>query len=660
MKDKGKNSIGNFRLQIGIILFLSCVIFFYNKILGVVIFVGYSLITILNQRSSKVKKDEWSEIEKFSSKLDIASQNNLVKMPYPLIIASGKGSILWYNQKFHDILKERKILGEDIKNISKEIDILKFLNGTEKITFVPIQEKFYDISANIVAINEESENPDKVVLLYFIDTTEKYELLKDIEENKVSIMLIEVDNLDEVVKTTEEDKRPLLVAEIERSINSYAQNLNAMIEKKSQNKYVLAVEDKYIHMEMDKKFDILDHVRDLDIGNKLSATLSIGVGINGDTPLENHKYAAAAKELALGRGGDQVVVKNRDRLNFYGGKTQEFEKRTKVRARVIAHALVELINESSNIIIMGHVNPDMDVLGAGIGINAACRMLKKKCNIVIDDVNNGIKIIYNRVKELKDYEDTFISSESAKKLIEDNTLLVLVDVHGIDYVQNKDIVNKCKKRVIVDHHRKGPNYIEKTILSYIEVYASSTSELVTEMLQYMVDNPKLKVEEAEALLAGICVDTKNFYFKTGVRTFEAAAFLRRLGADTIDIKKVFSNDLDRYLKRAEIIKSAEVENNVAVATCPKDIKDPIVAAQAADELLNITNIEASFVLIEINNDILISGRSLGDINVQVILEKLGGGGHITMAGARIKDSTIDRVCELLKEEIGEYLKESDK
>ncbi|WP_425185821.1 DHHA1 domain-containing protein [Haloimpatiens lingqiaonensis] len=217
-----------------------------------------------------------------------------------------------------------------------------------------------------------------------------------------------------------------------------------------------------------------------------------------------------------------------------------------------------------------------------------------------------------------------------------------------------------QKRVIVDHHRKGPNYIEKTILSYIEVYASSTSELVTEMLQYMVDNPKLKVEEAEALLAGICVDTKNFYFKTGVRTFEAAAFLRRLGADTIDIKKVFSNDLDRYLKRAEIIKSAEVENNVAVATCPKDIKDPIVAAQAADELLNITNIEASFVLIEINNDILISGRSLGDINVQVILEKLGGGGHITMAGARIKDSTIDRVCELLKEEIGEYLKESDK
>lgn len=660
MKNERKNSIGNFRLQIVIIISLLGIVFFYNKILGIVIFMTCTFIAVYTFRLNKVKKDEWSEIEKFSSKLDIASQNNLVKLPYPLIIVSGKGVILWYNEKFHNILNEQKILGEKIQSIAREVDILKFLNGTEKISLVPIGNRFYDVSANVVSINGESENPDKVVLLYFIDVTEKYKLLKHVQENKVSIMLIEVDNLDEVVKTTEEDKRPLLVAEIERSINGYAQNLNAMIEKKSQNDYILAVEDKYIRMEMDKKFDILDHIRDLDIGNKLSATLSIGVGVNGDSPLENHKYAIAAKELALGRGGDQVVVKNKDKLNFYGGKTKEFEKRTKVRARVIAHALVQLINESTNVIIMGHVNPDVDSLGAAIGINTACRMLKKKCNIVIDEVNNGIKIIYNKVKELKSYESTFINSDGAKKIIEDNTLLILVDVHGIDYVQNKDIVNKCKRRVIIDHHRRGPNYIQKSILSYIEAYASSTSELVTEMLQYMVENPKLKVEEAEALLAGICVDTKNFCFKTGVRTFEAAAFLRKLGADTIDVKKVFSNDLDKYLKRAEIIKSAKVNNNVAVAICPRDIKDPIVAAQAADELLNITDIEASFVLIEIDNDILISGRSLGDMNVQIILENLGGGGHITMAGARIKDSNINGVYELLKKEIDEYLKESDK
>lgn len=660
MKNKSKNSIGNSRLQIAIIISLLGVIFFYNKILGSVIFMFCTFIAIYIFRMNKVKKDEWSEIEKFSSKLDIASQNNLVKLPYPLIIVSGKGIILWYNEKFHNISNEQKILGEKIQSIAKDVDVLKFLNGTEKISLVPIGNKFYDVSANVVTINEESENPDKVILLYFIDVTEKYKLLKYVQENKVSIMLIEVDNLDEVVKTTEEDKKPLLVAEIERSINGYAQNLNAMIEKKSQNNYILAVEDKYIRMEMDKKFDILDHIRDLDMGNKLSATLSIGVGVNGNSPLENHKYAIAAKELALGRGGDQVVVKNKDKLNFYGGKTKEFEKRTKVRARVIAHALVQLINESSNVIIMGHINPDVDSLGAAIGINAACRMLKKKCNIIVDEVNNGIKIIYNKVKELKLYESTFINYDGVKKIIEDNTLLVLVDVHGIDYVQNRDIVDKCNRIVIIDHHRRGPKYIDKSILSYIEAYASSTSELVTEMLQYMVENPKLKVEEAEALLAGICVDTKNFYFKTGVRTFEAAAFLRRLGADTIDIKKVFSNDLDRYLKRAEIIKSANVSNNVAVAICPKDIKDPIVAAQAADELLNITDIEASFVLIEIDNDILISGRSLGDINVQIILEKLGGGGHITMAGARIKDSSINGVFELLKKEIDEYLKESDK
>lgn len=644
-----------------IIILLISLVFFYNKMLGFIMGILYLFLIKHSLKTDKFKKDEWSEIEKYSSKLDIASQNNLVKLPLPLVIISEKGSIFWYNEEFHNIVKDRNLLGEHIKDISKELDVKKILNGEKnKFSLIAINHKFYDVSVNIVNINEESPENEKVILLYFVDVTEKQNILEEVKEVKNSIMLVEVDNLDEVIKTTEEDKKPLFAAEIERTIKNYAQNLEAMIEKLSANKYVLSVKDKYIFAEMDKKFDILDQIRDINIGNKLSATLSVGVGINGNSPLENHQYAVAAKELALGRGGDQVVVKNKDKLAFFGGKTKEIEKRTKVRARVIAHALLQLVEESSNVIIMGHINSDVDCLGSAIGINSVVSMLNIRCNIVLDEVNNGIKLIYNMFKNDKDYENTFINSESAKQIIEDNTILILVDVHGIDYVQNADIVKKCNRIVIIDHHRKGPNYINKNILSYMETYASSTSELVTEILQYMVENPKLKVHEAEALLAGICVDTKNFCFKTGVRTFEAAAFLRKLGADTIDVKKVFSNDLDKYLKRAEIIKSAKITNNIALAICPEDINDTVIVAQAADELLNITNIEASFVLIDISGDIIISGRSLGDINVQLILEKLGGGGHITMAGARVKNSDIDTVYKTLQNEIEEYLKESDK
>ncbi|WP_373897230.1 DHH family phosphoesterase [Haloimpatiens sp. FM7315] len=632
------------------------ILWFYNVRLGFVMTCFYVVVAFSKIKKVKLSGEEWKKLQMLSSKVDIAGQNNLVKLPIPVLIVSEEGNIFWYNEKFHKVIKDEEILGKDIKTVGKELEVRSILEDKiDTFSYVKVNDKFYDVNASVVNISE-SEDKESIIILYFIDVSEKYAFFNEIEESKESIILIEVDNLEEVIKNTEEDKRPFLMAEIEKTINNYGQNLNAMIEKYSSNRYVLSVQNKYISVEMDKKFDILDHIRDLTIGNKLSATLSIGVGTNGGTPQNNHKYAMAAIDLALGRGGDQAVVKNKDRLFFYGGKTKEIEKRTKVRARVIGHALLELIKESDNIIIMGHINPDLDCFGAAIGINSVVKMFNKKCNIVLDKVNSGIKVIYNVFKGLEEYEGTFITSESAKRQITEGTLLILVDVHGIDYVQNKEIAQISDRIVIIDHHRKGANYIRKNILSYIETYASSTSELITEMLQYMVDNPKLKVEEAEALLAGICVDTKNFYFKTGVRTFEAAAFLRRAGADTIEIKKLFSNDLDKYLKRAEIIKSAKVSLNIAIAICPEDINDTIIAAQAADELLNITGIKASFVLVQKNNEVFISGRSLGDINVQVILERLGGGGHITMAGVRLIDTSIQKVYQKLQSEITKYLK----
>ena len=472
-------------------------------------------------------------------------------------------------------------------------------------------------------------------------------------------MLIEVDNLDDVIKTTEEDKKPLIIAEIERNINSYAQSLNAMIRKYESNKYVFCIQNKYIEKEMEKKFEILDTIREISMGNKLAVTLSIGVGRGGDTPLENEKYAVSAKELALGRGGDQAVVKNGDKLLFYGGKTKEIEKRTKVRARVIAHALVDIIKDSRNVFIIGHVKPDIDCLGAAVGIRSVVSLMNKECFIILDDSNESIKIILDKIREEKEYDNVFIHSKNCEDKIDENSLLIIVDVHSEGHVQNMQLVKKFDRIVIIDHHRRTTDLIKRSLLSYIEPYASSTSELVTEMLPYMVEKPNIKPIEAEALLAGICVDTKNFYFKTGVRTFEAASLLRRLGADTIDIKKLFSYDFETYLKRAEIIKSAKIKDGIAIAICPPEMANLLLAAQAADELLNITGIQASFVFVKIKDEVFISARSLGDINVQIILESLGGGGHMTMAGAKLKSVTIDEAMEKLDGAINEYTKESE-
>lgn len=643
-----------------IIAVLILILIAYGHVLiGILTISLYGLLVIYNIKNARVRKDEWKRfIEDFSSKLDNATRNTLVRLPFPLIIIGKEGEMLWYNQKFTPIFQDEDILGKNIKSIVKEFNLRQALEGKENVLrYIKIRDRYYDIYTNVVDTSENTK--DKILLLYFYDVTDMFELVESVDLNKETVMLIEVDNFDDVIKTIEEDTRPLIIAEIERTINIYAQGLNALLRKYDGNKYVLSVQNKYIEKEMEKKFEILDTIREINMGNKLAVTLSIGVGRGGETPMINENYAVSAKELALGRGGDQAIVKNGEKLSFYGGKTKEVEKRTKVRARVIAHALVDLINESSKVFIMGHINPDIDCLGAAVGIYKAVSLLEKECFIILDNENNSIKSILEKIKEEEEYETAFISSKECIEKADNNSILILVDVHNKGYVQNMNVVDFFDKIVIIDHHRKSTDFIEGALLSYIEPYASSTSELVTEMLQYMVEKPKLKPIEAEALLAGICVDTKNFYFKTGVRTFEAASFLRRLGADTLDVKRFFADDLETYLKRAEIIKSVKVFNNIAIAICPKEIEDTVLAAQAADELLNITGIQASFVFVKIKDEIFISGRSLGDINVQLILESLGGGGHMTMAGAKFKSIDINEALEKLKYAIDKYIREGD-
>ncbi len=643
------------------ILVILLVVFFIKDMLIVsnilLLIYAAALLYIIFDNS---KKDNFSnKIENIIHKVDTVKSTAFSKVHFPTMFLLENGEVIWYNESLALRLENNDIVGKNIKEIIKEFNIKLALEGKRsEYKNVVFKDRIYDIYISIIQDYEINED-NNLIVISFDDITDNINLINQINNAKESVMLIEVDNLDEVIKTTEEDLRPQLIADIDRTINNYANSLKALIRKYSSNKYVLTTKDANIETEMNKKFDILDTIREVSSGNKLTVTLSIGVGRGGDNPAQNHEFATIAKDLALGRGGDQCVVKSFEKVSFYGGKTKEVEKRTKVRARVIGHALLELINESSNVIIMGHHNPDMDCLGAAIGMYSTIRSLNKECYIVMDEPHDAVQYMLDRLDDDDNYKDTFININAVKNIKNDKSLLILVDVHNESYVLSMEVVDYFSRIVIIDHHRKTKDFIQGTMLSYVETYASSTSELITELIQYMVEKPKLREVEAVALLAGICLDTKNFCFKTGVRTFEAAAFLRRLGADTVDVKRIFSEALDIYITRADIIKTAKVKSGIAVAKCPPEISNSVLPAQAADELLNITGIQASFVIAKIEEGTYISGRSLGEINVQVILEYLGGGGHLTMAAARIKDSNQDEAEELLNDAIEKYLRKGE-
>lgn len=576
--------------------------------------------------------------------------DNISNMSYPIALIDNEGNILWANKRLKEELNLLDLQEQNILSIGRNLDLHKLLKCDKDLgQRVKIKDTFYSIYANNISGENIKYNEAKY-LVYFNEVSN----LRDLYSTRESIMLIEVDNLSEALERTDEANRPMLAAEVEKAINSYSKKLKAMIIKYEYNKYCLSVQDKYINDEINCKFNILDEISNIDRGNKLEVTLSIGIGRGGDNPQENYNNAMTARELALGRGGDQAVIKNNEKITFFGGNTRELEKRTRVRARVIAQALRELIFESSNIFIMGHKNPDMDSLGASIGLWSSIRQLGKNCNIIIDNDITAIDYYMTKLKKDDKYDNLFISSEEAEKNINDKTLLIIVDVHNKGYVNNLDIVERINRKIIIDHHRRSPDIIEGALLNYIEVYASSTSEMVTELIQYMLQKPRIPKIVAEGLLGGIFMDTKGFQFKSGVRTFDAAAFLRSLGADTIEVKKMFTDSLDDYLFISDTIRNAEVHENLAIAVCPSGVNNTVIVARAADELLGISGIDVCFVLCNINDSIIISGRSTGEVNVQVILEELGGGGHMNMAGAKL-ECTIDEAVNLLKEAINKHL-----
>lgn len=612
-----------------------------------------------------LKKVEWTKyIEGLTKEFDSATKHAILNLPIPLVMVEVDGTITWYNPKFMDMIEEKGILDKKISDIIPNFNVDNIM-GKEKdmVIEAAVRDRQYKVLYNVVRSNKgREEGKNYIIMLYWIDITNFSILKNKYNDEKINIGLIQIDNYDEVRSSTDEVNRPLVFAEIDKRLNTLITRLNGFIRKYENDKYIIIFENKHLENLEAKKFDILDDIREINLGNKIPVTLSIGVGVNGKSPGQLYEFARAGIDIALGRGGDQAVVKKIDKLSFYGGRSKAVEKRTKVKARVIAHALRQLIDQSDRVFIMGHKIGDMDSFGASIGICRAVKNRNKEGYIVLNSLNPSIKNLYEKIKrDNPEYLDVIITGEQARNIATKNSLCVVVDNHRPNYTEAPYLLDDIDKVVLIDHHRRGADFIEDPVLTYLEPYASSTCELVTEILYYMYDKMDIEPFEAEALLAGISVDTKNFTFKTGVRTFEAASFLRRAGADTTAVRQLFQDDLTTFVLKAEVVKNAVIlDDKIAISLLDKETENSIlIAAQSADDLLNISGITASFVLVKTDNKIHISGRSLGDISVQLILEKLGGGGHLTVAGAQIEDTSIEETKELLEKAIREYLEEGE-
>lgn len=657
-----KVKVPNIRMHLWAMTAFACTITYYNIKIGFISILILLYLVYHNWKIEYAREKMWTEyVENLSTEMDNAAKEALINLPIPLTVVEFDGDITWYNSKFTEIVDTQELLQRNIEDVIHGFKISNIINrdsNEEKMIQVTIKDKHYKILYNIVKLNEEEKYS---IIFYWIDMT-NYENLKTIYNNEKSILAyVLVDNYDDIISSVEEERKPMLVAEIDKQIRLWSTRMNASITKYDDDKYKVVFENQHLEKLEAKKFTILDEIREIETNTDFPVTLSIGVGVNGKNPSQLDEYANAALDLALGRGGDQAVIKKINKFEYYGGKSQAVEKRNKGKSRIMAHALKQLIEQSSNVIIMGHENPDMDSFGASLGVYRMAKNQDKEVDIILNNVNDAIYNIYQSIKNTGNY--SFITKEEAMAKTQNDTVVVVLDTHRPSFTQCPKILDIVEKKVVIDHHRRAAEYIDDAVLTYIEPYASSTCELITEIMQYISDKKNIERIEAEALLAGINMDTKSFTFKTGVRTFEAASWLRRVGADTTNVRQLFQDDMDTFIEKAKVIKNAKaIGNNIALSICESQIQSKaIVVAQAADELLNIRGITASFVLGKKGtDDVFISARSLGDINVQVILEKLGGGGHLTIAGAQLKNTTIDEAVELLTNTIDEFFEEGEK
>ena len=601
-------------------------------------------------------------------------QKHLLKeLSIPYVLVDWEGKILWANQEFENLIekdiKSYRTIGHLFPELTKEA----FPKGEDRIHVgVEYKAGHYRVELKEIVVDElvDIEQGDTAVrdnsmtAMYFYDETELVAFKEECNNQKLIAGLIYIDNYEEVLESIEEVRRPLMVALVERKITKYMQSIDAIVKKFEKDKYVVVFQNKYVHNLQENKFSILDEVRSINVGNELSVTLSIGIGLGGSNYMESYENARAAMDLALGRGGDQAVVKNGDQNYYYGGKTQTVEKTTRVKARVKAHALREIIQSKDRVFVMGHKNPDADSLGSAIGIYRLAKTLGKNAHIILNEVTSAIQPVYDALQGQPAVygDDMFIKNDKAIDLKDPNTMLVVVDVNRPGLTECEDLLKYVKTIVVLDHHRQTGDTIKNAVLSYIEPYASSSCEMVTEILQYIVDKPKLRPAEADALYSGMIVDTDNFVSKAGVRTFEAAAYLRRSGADVVRVRKLFREDMDNYKLRAEAVRSAQMYlDEFAMAVCPTTgAGNPtVLGAQVANELLDIQGVRASFVITELPDKIHVSARSLDNLNVQIIMEKIGGGGHINMAATQLYDCSVEEAMDTVKALLKKMKEEGD-
>lgn len=637
-------------------LLMTLFVFIYLVIVSVLYFHNRSLIL--------------ADLIEFSTQYQEIQTVLLQDLAIPYAITSGDGYILWKNKCFQELLDGKDKL---IQKVLPEISpgIFPSENGGRTHLEVQYKERDYQVEIRRISLEEFSEN-EKLLQMpkgeeYFIaismkDVTELNAYIRENEEQKLVAGLIYIDNYDEVMESVEEVRQSLLVALIDRKINKYIGDVDGIVKKLENDKYFIAIKKESCRKFEADKFSLLEEVKQVNIGNVRPATLSIGLGLNTATYTQSYNYARMAIDLALARGGDQAVLKDCKGITYYGGKKEQTAKNTRVKARVKAEALREFIVSKDQVIVMGHRIADPDSFGACMGIYRAAVALEKKVHIVINDVSTSIRPLYDEIIQSGVYEkDIFLTSNEVLDYITDNAMVVVVDTNKPQMTDCPELLKLSKTIAVLDHHRQSSNMIENAVLSYVEPYSSSTCEMVAELLQYIVEDIKFPSVEADCLYAGIMIDTRNFMNRTGVRTFEAAAYLRRCGADITRVRKMFRDDIDSYRAKAEAVRLAEVyRREYAIAECPGDITSPtVLAAQAANELLDISGIKASFVLTVYNGRTYLSARSIDEVNVQIIAEKLGGGGHINSAGAQFEHTNVNKVISILKQTIDQMIEEGD-
>ena len=608
-------------------------------------------------RSSRARQKKILQyIDSITGSVDTASKSTLINSPLPIMVfRPDTGEVIWSNEDFLQLAGVREHLFEmKVEDAVPHFPTSWLLEGKSRCPErVEMNGRRFQVYGSLQRAKGRSAQ-GLVATTYWVDVTESDSLREKYSATRPVMALIQVDNYDDLMKACPDTQRSAILAQIDEKLGQWAEGVGVLI-KTQRDHYLFLFEEEHFEHFAAEKFAVLDSIRAVKVAEGLNPTLSIGVGKDADSMAELYKGANLSLEMALSRGGDQAVVRTRQDFSFYGGRTKTTEKRTKVKSRVMANALGELMEDAKQIYIMGHSYADMDALGAAAGLMCIARKRRRKAQIIIDQDNNAAQLVLAQLRKLPEYAGAFVDKQEAFLRLQPGTLLIVVDTNRPDFVEAPQVLESCNRVAVIDHHRRAASYIENAALNFHEPYASSASELVTELLQYLCEPSEVLREEAEALLAGIVLDTKHFTLRTGGRTFEAAAFLRRAGADTTDVQRYFQNDLSDVVKRYDVLRRAEIlPSGIAVAAIPEDGVDRVAAAQAADELLTLRGVKASFVLCRKGAGVILSGRSLGEVNVQVILEALGGGGNSTTAGGQIAEGDVAEVRARLLDVIEAY------